>query len=532
MTIAQLAIIISFFSICIAGLSLGWNIYRDIILKPRVEISFGIRTLIQTGQQSTSSPEYITFIATNFGPGTVTLSMIQVKLSSLWRRIIKKEKFAIVLEDKTNPLSAPLPAKMEIGGRVNFLLPYDKDCLLKEKWTHVGISDYFGKVHWASKKQIKQAVKKWQDDFSSSNKKKMKNIINYAIAIISALIIFITIKSLIFNLSEPKAIETFVLVIGLGIVSIIISLLVSKVNKSNALSFILGIVALISFCWLIINYTVILKEKTNEDFVVLSYFHNKKTGYLIGRYGKERNLPFASYDSRNGTGWFIQEYFKQNPEIRESIIEKKGNNDAIDNSSKIFFKLTERVVINFLCTRYHDEWLFEPEVIELPWGTSTAMKPLEHKNIGNKVVNTKKMSEYYNTNPFKEIKMFYDVITVPENTDVSFDNINDTQSRILFTNKKYFFIEMNISYRQGFICNKNNFPILKKYITDEEILNKEWWCNTYVVKINSKFHRNYMGNKKMKYFLIWESDLIKNMKKELDIRNIFSVLGWEKRKEF
>ncbi len=355
---------------------------------------------------------------------------------------------------------------------------------------------------------------------------------NYIIIAISLFIIFITIRSLIFNLDEPKVIETFILVIGLGIVSILLSFLVSKVNRSNATIFVLGIIALISLCWLIINYTVILKKTTKEDFVVMSYFYNKKTGYLIGRYGKEGNLPFASFDSTSGTGWFIQEYFKQNPEIRESIIEKKGNNNAIDNSSKIFFKLTERAVINYLCTRYHDEWLFEPEVIELPWGTTTAMKPMGHDNVGNKIIDIKEILKYYNTNPFKDIKMFHDKFTVPENTDVSFDNINDNQSKISFINKKYFSIEINIGYRQGFICNKNNFPILEKYISDEEILNEEWWCNTYLVKINSEFYRNYMGNKKMKYFHIWESDLVKNMKKELDIRNIFLSLGWERRKEF
>ncbi len=45
--LGAVAIFISVFSILIAAFSLGWNIYRDVILKPKVKVAFGIRTFIE-----------------------------------------------------------------------------------------------------------------------------------------------------------------------------------------------------------------------------------------------------------------------------------------------------------------------------------------------------------------------------------------------------------------------------------------------------------------------------------------------------
>ena len=77
MTMSEIAIGISIISVLIAGLSLGWNIYRDVILKANVKISFAIMTLVQVG--ISARPEYVNITATNFGPGPVNLSMIEIK---------------------------------------------------------------------------------------------------------------------------------------------------------------------------------------------------------------------------------------------------------------------------------------------------------------------------------------------------------------------------------------------------------------------------------------------------------------------
>ena len=157
------ALAVSIFSILIAALSLGWNIYRDIILKARVAVFFSVVTVIHDSMPE--SPQYLNFSVTNFGPGSVTISSILVKEAQFWRRFLRNVKHAIITPDYTNPMSARIPAKIEVGDKIDLLLPYDKDCFLRSHFTHVGVSDYFGRIHWAPKSDLKKAYSTWKKDF-------------------------------------------------------------------------------------------------------------------------------------------------------------------------------------------------------------------------------------------------------------------------------------------------------------------------------------------------------------------------------
>ncbi len=161
---SDVAIYISIFSVLVAAFSLGWNIYRDVILKPRVRVDFGVRTLIQ--HANPDKPQYVILSATNHGPGIVNLSMVQMKDTSLLKWLFRKQQYAVVIHDYTNPLSGQLPHKLDVGKGIDLLFTYDKECMLKNGWSHVGISDSFGRVHWAKSKQVKKAIKKWKEDFS------------------------------------------------------------------------------------------------------------------------------------------------------------------------------------------------------------------------------------------------------------------------------------------------------------------------------------------------------------------------------
>lgn len=167
MTTSEIAIIISIISVLLAGLSLGWNIYRDVVLKAKIKVSFSISTIVQQGD-STPRPEYVTITATNFGPGAVNLSMIEIKKSSWWKWLLRKEERAAMIHDYENPLSGQLPHKLEVGEKINLFLPFDESCFLKEEWSHVGINDYFGRTHWARRKDVKAATQKWKERFGQS----------------------------------------------------------------------------------------------------------------------------------------------------------------------------------------------------------------------------------------------------------------------------------------------------------------------------------------------------------------------------
>ena len=168
MNTAEIALIISIVSALIAMLSLGWNIYRDIILKAKVRIDFGIKMIVQ--YLNPDRPEYIIITATNHGPGAVTLSMVYAKISSWWKWVLRKEKFAVVMHDFLNPKSGQLPHKLEVGEGIDLLFHYNADCLLKEGFTHVGIRDSFGRIHWAKSKNVREAVQRWERDFKAPHR--------------------------------------------------------------------------------------------------------------------------------------------------------------------------------------------------------------------------------------------------------------------------------------------------------------------------------------------------------------------------
>lgn len=159
----QLAFIVSIVSVVIASLALGWNVYRDVVLKPKVVLSFSIVFIVH--ETFPDRPQYMNIRATNFGPGVVTLSSIVAKNAPLWRRVFRKVQNAFIIPDYTNPLSGRIPAKLETGDKVELLLPFDADCLLSKTFTHIGLNDFYGRSHWAPSRDVKRAYKEWHKEF-------------------------------------------------------------------------------------------------------------------------------------------------------------------------------------------------------------------------------------------------------------------------------------------------------------------------------------------------------------------------------
>lgn len=152
---SELALGISIFSVIVAAFSLGWNIYRDVMLKAKVKVAFGVRVMLHSSMPE--RPRLLIISATNFGPGAVTLSAIYVKNAPLWRRVLRKTEYGFIMHDYANPMSGQLPKKLEMGEKLDLLLPYDKECLLSADCTHIGLTDYFGRTHWAPRSDVKKA---------------------------------------------------------------------------------------------------------------------------------------------------------------------------------------------------------------------------------------------------------------------------------------------------------------------------------------------------------------------------------------
>jgi hypothetical protein len=161
-----IAVGISVLSLVVASTSLAWNIYRDIVLKPRLKVQLGIYKLASPGREPTT---HLMVSTTNHGPGKTTISMIQGRRIAGWRWLRSKQQNFVVLQDWTNPLSGKLPARLDVGERVSLLLPYDRKCMLAGGVTDVGVSDFFGRLHWAPRAEVAQALLEFARDFPNAS---------------------------------------------------------------------------------------------------------------------------------------------------------------------------------------------------------------------------------------------------------------------------------------------------------------------------------------------------------------------------
>ena len=157
---------LSVLSLIVAFTSLGWNIYRDLMLKARLRVHFGIRLLITPGLDE--RPEYVMLMATNHGPGALNVSTVVLLQSSWWRVLIRKKRHAFLMTDYMNPLSGRLPKTLGVGERIDLLFPYDKQSFLSEQWTHIGLTDSFGRTHWAPSSSVAEAREAYSAKFAAA----------------------------------------------------------------------------------------------------------------------------------------------------------------------------------------------------------------------------------------------------------------------------------------------------------------------------------------------------------------------------
>lgn len=165
---------ISLLAVIFSAFSLGWNVYRDVILKPRLKVSICISYILHGDDEK---GPYIDVSATNLGPGVITCESVDIAKKSKFRFLGNKflgklnmaSQYASVVHDYTNPYSAQLPKKLEVGERINLLFPETENAFLSINPTHVGICDSFGRTHWASSSSLKEAKNEYFKKFSKKN---------------------------------------------------------------------------------------------------------------------------------------------------------------------------------------------------------------------------------------------------------------------------------------------------------------------------------------------------------------------------
>ena len=159
----NIAIWISIFSLLIAAIALGWNIYRD-ISKPKLKINFGLNLIL--GEAGVEGEPILTLSGTNLGPGKIILNGIILKRPwSRIKKLFKKAIYGFLLHDLGSPMSSQLPCEADVGVRKDFILIYNRDCFLKENFIGIGIRDSFGCIHWTPRNSYKMVKKEFEKQF-------------------------------------------------------------------------------------------------------------------------------------------------------------------------------------------------------------------------------------------------------------------------------------------------------------------------------------------------------------------------------
>jgi hypothetical protein len=155
------ALYISLAALIVSVFSLGWNFYRDVILKPRLKVTVAIT---RVGSTERGWEDFITVSAVNLGPGPIICNGILGEKKHFLRFWEKRISFYAV-EDFNNPLSTPLPKKLEVGDSLMEFFNLKEDAFLSMDPTHIGVRDTFGRMHCASKKSLKKAKKDFLKGF-------------------------------------------------------------------------------------------------------------------------------------------------------------------------------------------------------------------------------------------------------------------------------------------------------------------------------------------------------------------------------
>ncbi|MEN6575464.1 MAG: hypothetical protein ABFD90_03910 [Phycisphaerales bacterium] len=162
MTQATIAIILSSVSIVIAFTSLFWNIYRDVLLRPRSEVVCGV-SYIRHGDKERGP--FIDLRLTNKGPGTIIVTNIIVHNGGFLRRLLRIQKKATVMYDYTNELNPKMPTQVAQYQSITQYLDFDKDCFLKGGATRFGFIDTLNRYHWARRRYLRKLLLAYRRHF-------------------------------------------------------------------------------------------------------------------------------------------------------------------------------------------------------------------------------------------------------------------------------------------------------------------------------------------------------------------------------
>lgn len=105
----NLTITISTLALALSFVSLGWNIYRDIILKPRLRVRFGVSQFLFPDNSVT--PHFLKLSVVNLGPGDARVVAARARTRPFFLGWFDKERLSTVIHNYNDPFSPNYPQK-------------------------------------------------------------------------------------------------------------------------------------------------------------------------------------------------------------------------------------------------------------------------------------------------------------------------------------------------------------------------------------------------------------------------------------
>lgn len=160
--------ITSILALAISSLTLGWTVYRDAIRRPKFKVAIGVKRIIQAGHPSDGP--FVSVEALNIGPIPNRIGLTFVRKNWLKRTLLDRDRGrAMLYPDYGHWATTPASTRLEVGDQANFIFPYTSDCFLKDDFSQVGVADGFGRVHWVSRRNFRNARLKYRKDFHSAS---------------------------------------------------------------------------------------------------------------------------------------------------------------------------------------------------------------------------------------------------------------------------------------------------------------------------------------------------------------------------
>ena len=145
--VMQASLLLSILSLVISAFALGWNVYRDVILKPRLIVRLKLAWFLDI-VNARRCPT-VTLSVLNRGPGKICCEFTAIETKKLF--------LMELIPDFSHPECAKLPALLDPAQTIHLIIFMER--FIEQNPVKFGIRDSYGRCHWVPKRDLRNTRK-------------------------------------------------------------------------------------------------------------------------------------------------------------------------------------------------------------------------------------------------------------------------------------------------------------------------------------------------------------------------------------